>query len=90
VVPPPFGGIIVERKEKMNLSFAPDIKEYLQIQSEYYGMSVSAYLTMLVSNHRRETEAMSTMGNLGQLMDKMQKFLDSNDRSSIGDRSECS
>lgn len=60
----------------MNLSFAPDIKEYLYSQSESYGMSVSAYLTMLVCNHRKESEAMATMGNMTQMIEKIESFIE--------------
>lgn len=63
-----------QNKEKMNLSFAPDIKDYLIIQSEAHGMSVSAYLTMLVCNYRQQMDAMSAMGGMSELINKIENL----------------
>ena len=50
-------GVIMGRiKEKMNLNFTTDVKEYLLHQSEISGMSVSSYLTMLVYMDRQQKE----------------------------------
>lgn len=67
-----------ENKKKLNLSFAPDIIEYLQNESEEYGMSISAYLTMLVCNHRKESSALEGMQNMGEIMQKLDKILNEN------------
>lgn len=65
----------VEKKKKLNLSFSPDIIEYLQIQSADYGMSISAYLTMLICNHRKEDTALASMQNIGGVMDRLEELL---------------
>lgn len=65
----------VEKKRKLNLSVSPDIIEYLQIQSSEYGMSISAYLTMLVCNHRKENQALESMQNIGGIMEKLEELL---------------
>lgn len=67
-----------ENKKKLNLSFTPDIIEYLQTESENYGMSISAYLTMLVSNHRKENFALESMQNIGGIMEQLEKLLEEN------------
>jgi len=66
----------VEKKRKLNLSVSPDIIEYLQTQSIEYGMSISAYLTMLVCNHRKESQALESMQNMGGIMEKLEKLLE--------------
>jgi hypothetical protein len=43
-------------KEKMNLNFTADIKEYLVEQSKLTGISTSAYLTMLILMDRQQKE----------------------------------
>lgn len=67
-----------ENKKKLNLSFTPDIIEYLQIESENYGMSISAYLTMLVSNNRKENFALESMQNMGGIMEQLEKLIEEN------------
>lgn len=64
-----------EKKKKLNLSFSPDIIDYLQVQSADYGMSISAYLTMLVCNHRKESSALEGMQNMGLIMDRLEEIL---------------
>lgn len=64
-----------QNKEKMNLSFAPDIKEYLISQSELCGMSVSSFLTMLVCMYRKEQEDnVAALLNGGMLLDEIEKL----------------
>ena len=65
----------VEKKKKLNLSFSPDIIDYLQVQAADYGMSISAYLTMLVCNHRKENTALESMQNIGGIMEKLEELL---------------
>lgn len=65
-----------ENKKKLNLSFSPDIIDYLQEQSRDFGMSISAYLTMLVCNHRKESSALESMQNMGGIMEKLEKLLE--------------
>lgn len=65
----------IEKKKKLNLSFSPDIIEYLQVQSADYGMSISAYLTMLICNHRKEDTALASMQNIGGVMDRLEELL---------------
>lgn len=65
----------IEKKKKLNLSFSPDIIEYLQVQATDYGMSISAYLTMLVCNHRKENQALEGMQNIGGIMERLEELL---------------
>ena len=41
-------------------------------------MSISAYLTMLVSNHRKESFALESMQNIGGIMEQLEKLLEEN------------
>lgn len=64
-----------QNKEKMNLSFAPDIKEYLLSQSEACGMSVSSFLTMLVCIYRKEQEDnAAALLNSSMLLDELERL----------------
>lgn len=64
-----------QNKEKMNLSFAPDIKEYLVSQSDACGMSVSSFLTMLVCIYRKEQEDnTAALLNGGMLLKEIERL----------------
>lgn len=66
--------MIREKKEKLNLSVAPEIKEYLDKQSIAFGMSISAYLTMLVSNYRMQTNSMAQLAELTETVKRLEKL----------------
>jgi hypothetical protein len=55
---------MAENKVKLNLTVAPVIKEYLEEQSEVFGMSISAYLTMIVNQYKQQNEALIEMSKL--------------------------
>jgi len=64
-----------QNKEKMNLSFAPEIKEYLINQSEIHGMSVSSFLTMLVCIHRQQQEENTVaLANSNTLLNEIERL----------------
>lgn len=60
---------MADNKIKLNLTFAPAIKDYLDNQSEAFGMSISAYLTMIINQYRQQNEVLSEMA-------KMQGYLE--------------
>ena len=76
----------VEKKRKLNLSVSPDIIEYLQIQSTEYGMSISAYLTMLVCNHRKESQALESMQNMGGIMQRLEELLNKQENNIVAQK----
>ena len=64
-----------QNKEKMNLSFAPEIKEYLINQSDNCGMSVSSFLTMLVVIHRQQQEeTIAALANSNTLLKEIERL----------------
>lgn len=71
-----------QNKEKMNLSFSPDIKEYLIWKSDQNGMSVSSFLTMLVCIYRKEEEDnQAAISNSDVLLREIQRLRDIIDNS---------
>ena len=62
-------------KEKMNLNFTTDIKEYLVEQSKLTGISTSAYLTMLILMDRQQKEDNTiALANANDLLKKIEEL----------------
>lgn len=54
----------MEKKVRLNCYVIPDIKKYLEEQSDAYGMSLSAYLTMIIQTYRQQSDSISMMNSL--------------------------
>ena len=66
----------MENKVKLNLTIAQPIKDYLTLQSEAFGMSISAYITMVINQYRQQTEVMSEMAKFQTYLDQMKEMMD--------------
>jgi len=60
------------KKKSLNLSFSPSVIEYLQCESDAFGMSISAYLTMIVQQSRLQSQALNEMSNMKGYIDKLE------------------
>lgn len=63
-----------QNKLRKNITVTPDIWDYIEKQSYVFGMSASSYIAMVVTNYRQQTAAMSTMLDLKEMVDKMEKL----------------
>lgn len=70
--------MIRENKEKLNLSVTPEIKDYLDKQSIAFGMSISAYVTMLISNYRQQVNTMAQFADLSETVKRIEKLAEQN------------
>jgi hypothetical protein len=70
----------MENKVKLNLTVAQPIKDYLTIQSEGFGMSISAYLTMIINQYRQQTEVMTEIAKFQTYLDQMKELMEKNDK----------
>lgn len=50
-----------ENRVRLNCMLMPEIKKYLDEQAEAYGMSVGAYLTMVIQQYRQQTSVIELM-----------------------------
>lgn len=62
------------KRERLNLTFAPDVKEYLAKESEAFGMSISAFITMCIQNYRMNNQALNEMTKLQGYFDQMKEL----------------
>lgn len=68
--------VLVQYKEKMTITLSKDIKDYLVSQAEHFGMSSSAYITMLVNNSRIQSQALSEMSKIQGVIDQMAELVE--------------
>lgn len=57
-------------KVKCTIWLVPELKDYLDEQSIAFGMSQSAYLTMLIQNYRQQA---SVINNIPGMIEQMKK-----------------
>ena len=62
-------------KVKLNLSVAPEIRDYLSNEADNFGMSISAYITMLTNQSKQQAQALNAMGNMQELMDQLKSLI---------------
>lgn len=50
-----------ENRVRLNCMLMPEIKKYLDEQAQAYGMSVGAYLTMVIQQYRQQTSVIENI-----------------------------
>lgn len=50
-----------ENRVRLNCMLMPDVKNYLDEQARAYGMSVGAYLTMVIQQYRQQTSVIENI-----------------------------
>ncbi|BCS82483.1 hypothetical protein [Anaerocellum diazotrophicum] len=51
-------------KVRMNVYLDESLKKYVEEQAEFYGMSLSAFVSMCVAEHKKQNEAINVLDNL--------------------------
>lgn len=62
------------KRERISVTMAPSVKEYVNKASEEFGMSISAFITMCVQNYKISNEAMSEMSKVQSYFDQMREL----------------
>lgn len=65
-----------ENKIKLNAYVSSDIKDYIDEQCDFYGMSLGAYVSMLVVNYRQQTQAMNQLSEFKDLVNQVKLIQD--------------
>lgn len=67
-----------EKKMQVNLNLVPSIKEYIEKESIAFGMSNSAFVTLIINQYRQQTQVMSEMANMKAYLEQMKELIDKN------------
>ena len=62
------------KRERISVTMAPSVKEYVNKASEEFGMSISAFITMCVQNYKVNNEALAEMGKFQGYFDQMKEI----------------
>lgn len=65
---------MAENKIRMGCSVSPEIRSYIEDQCEFYGMSIGAYISMLVVQSREQKESIKAMQNVQMLVNELSKL----------------
>ena len=71
------------KRERISVSIAPVVREYVDKAAEEFGMSVSAFITMCIQNYKVNNEALSEMSKVQSYFDQMREFGIVNQQSEI-------
>lgn len=66
---------MVKRESRVRLDFMvmPEVKRYVDEQAREYGMSVGAYVTMIIQQNRQQTNVLETMAQMVKKLDESGK-----------------
>lgn len=66
------------RRARMNIYLVQELKDYVDTQARNFGLSTSAYMTMIIQNYRMQNDALANMNNVNELLEKMEKINSNN------------
>lgn len=62
------------KRERISVSIAPVVREYVDKAAEEFGMSVSAFITMCIQNYKVNNEALAEMSKVQSYFDQMREL----------------
>lgn len=62
------------KRARMNIYLVQELKDYVDTQARNFGLSTSAYMTMIIQNYRIQNEALASMNNVNDMIDKLEKL----------------
>lgn len=67
------------KRARMNIYLVQELKDYVDTQARNFGLSTSAYMTMIIQNYRVQNDALASMSNVNDMIDKLEKLNSLND-----------
>lgn len=68
------------KRARMNIYLVQELKDYVDAQARKFGLSTSAYMTMIIQNYRTQNDALSSVNKVGDMIDKLDKLNSLNDK----------
>ena len=60
------------KRARMNIYLVQELKDYVDTQARNFGLSTSAYMTMLIQNYRMQNDALASMSNVDDMIKKLE------------------
>ena len=64
------------KRARMNIYLVQELKDYVDTQARNFGLSTSAYMTMIIQNYRIQNDALASMSNVNDMIEKLEKIND--------------
>lgn len=68
------------KRARMNIYLVQELKDYVDTQARSFGLSTSAYMTMIIQNYRVQNDALASVKNVEDIMNKLEKLNSLNDK----------
>lgn len=68
------------KRARMNIYLVQELKDYVDTQARNFGLSTSAYMTMIIQNYRVQNDALASVKNVEDIMNKLEKLNSLNDK----------
>lgn len=62
------------KRARMNIYLVQELKDYVDEQARNFGLSTSAYMTMIIQNYRLQNEALASMSNVDEMIKKLEQL----------------
>ena len=60
------------KRARMNIYLVQELKDYVDTQARNFGLSTSAYMTMIIQNYRMQNDALASMSNVDDMLKKLE------------------
>lgn len=60
------------KRARMNIYLVQELKDYVDTQARNFGLSTSAYMTMIIQNYRMQNDALASMSNVDDMIKKLE------------------
>ena len=68
------------KRARMNIYLVQELKDYVDTQARNFGLSTSAYMTMLIQNYRMQNDALASMSNVDDMIKKLETIREYNEK----------
>lgn len=62
------------KRVRLNVYLVPELKKYVDEQARNYGLSTSAYMTMIIQNQRFQNDALASVETARELINRMESL----------------
>lgn len=62
------------KRTRLNIYLAEELKNYVDVQAKNFGLTTSAYMTMLIQNYRLQNDALASLSAVNELSEKLEKL----------------
>lgn len=62
------------KRGRINIYLAQHLKDYVDAKAKDFGLSTSAFMTMIIQQYKIQDEAMSAMTDMGQVLQKLNEL----------------